>query len=210
MSQPAPYNRATSFTNLQVTNPTGQPQGPDPDVEFNNIRSTLIGVLANLAKIQRDDGALANASVGLNQLSTAVTIGFSVPTAWVTGHGYVSSPASTVFNGGKFYSCLVSHTSGTFATDLAAADWVLIADLTAIPLVAANQIAVTPSGVLTTDVQGSLEALDSGKAATSHTHPSSAITDSTAAGRNMLTAATLAAQKTLLGLGAQAFVDNAI
>lgn len=104
----------------------------------------------------------------------------------------------------------MSHTSGTFATDLAAAKWVLIADLTAIPLVAANQIAVTASGMLTTDVQGSLEALDAGKAATSHTHPSSAISDSTAAGRAMLTAATLAAQKTLLGLGAQAFVDNAI
>ena len=75
---------------------------------------------------------------------------------------------------------------------------------------AANQIAVTASGMLTTDVQGSLEALDAGKAATSHTHPASAITDSTAAGRAMLTAATLAAQQALLGLGAQAYVNNAI
>ena len=85
-----------------------------------------------------------------------------------------------------------------------------IADLTAIPRVAANQIAVTASGLLTTDVQGSLQALDAGKAATSHTHVSSAISDSTAAGRAMLTAATLAAQQALLGLGAQAFVNNAI
>jgi hypothetical protein len=163
-----------------------------------------------MALIQRDDGALANGSVGLSQLSTAVTVGFTVPTAWATGTGYVSSPAATVFNGGKFYSCLVSHTSGTFATDLAAGNWVLIADLTAITLVAANQIAVTASGMLTTDVQGSLQALDAGKAATSHTHPSSAITDSTAAGRAMLSAANLAAQHTLLGLGAQAYVNNAV
>ena len=120
MSQPKPYQRTTSFTNLQVTNPTGQPQGPDLDVEYNNIKTTLDAVLANLALIQRDDGVLANASVGLNQLSPQVTVGFSVPTAWATGLSFVSSPASTVFNGGKFYSCLVSHTSGTFATDLAA------------------------------------------------------------------------------------------
>jgi hypothetical protein len=115
-----------------------------------------------------------------------------------------------VFVGGKFYSCLISHTSGTFATDLAAGDWVLIADLTAIPLVAASQIAVTASGSLTTDVQTSLQALDAGKAPTSHTHPSSAISDSTAAGRAFLTAATVAAQQTLLGLGAQAFVNNPV
>jgi hypothetical protein len=50
-------------------------------------------------------------------------------------------------------------------------------------------IAVTPSGSLTSNVQTSLQALDSGKAPISHTHPSSAISDSTAAGRALLTAA---------------------
>ena len=53
--------------------------------------------------------------------------------------------------------------------------------------------------MLTSDAQTSLQALDTGKAATSHTHPSSAISDSTAAGRALLTAADVNAQNVLLG-----------
>jgi hypothetical protein len=89
--------------------------------------------------------------------------------------------------------------SGVFATDLAAGKWVLILDFSNIALVAAATIGVTPSGSLTSNVQTSLQALDAGKAATSHTHPSSAISDSTAAGRALLTAADAAAQNVLLG-----------
>jgi hypothetical protein len=58
---------------------------------------------------------------------------------------------------------------------------------------------ITPSGSLTTDVQSSLQALDAGKAPTSHTHVSTAISDSTTPGRALLTAPTVAAQNTLLG-----------
>lgn len=208
MSQPAPFQRSFSFTNFQAANPTASVPGTSLDIELNNVKATLDQVLADLKLIQRDDGAIANASIGLAQLSPAVTIGFSLPVVWATGVGYVSSPASTVFHGSAFYSCLISHTSGTFSTDLAAGKWVLIVDLSAVPLVSASQIAVTPSGSLTTDVQGSLQALDSGKAATSHTHPASAISDSTAAGRAMLTAANVAAQQALLGLGTLAFLNT--
>jgi hypothetical protein len=49
---------------------------------------------------------------------------------------------------------LISHTSGVFATDLAALKRQLIVDLSAIALVAADQIAVSASGSLTTNVQG--------------------------------------------------------
>jgi hypothetical protein len=51
------------------------------------------------------------------------------------------------------HAALVAHTSGTFATDLAAGNWVLIVDFSTIALVAASLIAVTPSGSLTTDAQ---------------------------------------------------------
>lgn len=43
--------------------------------------------------------------------------------AWVTSTAYVLG--DTVSNGGNNYFCLVGHTSGTFATDLAAGKWVL-------------------------------------------------------------------------------------
>ena len=69
----------------------------------------------------------------------------------------------------------------------------------------ASQIAVTPSGVLTSDAQTSMQALDTGKAAISHTYSSSAISDSTAAGRALLTAVDANAQNVLLGTATLGF-----
>lgn len=43
--------------------------------------------------------------------------------AWQTGTAYAIGALKT--NGGNYYRCLVAHTSGTFATDLAANKWVL-------------------------------------------------------------------------------------
>jgi hypothetical protein len=189
--------RAFSFSNFQAQNPSTPLPASPLEQEFNNAKATLDAVLANLALIQRDDGALKNASVGLDQLKAEVPVGFNVPVVWTTATAYIAG-SSTVFNGAGFYRCLVSHTSGVFATDLAAAKWQLIADLSSVPLKNASQIAVTPSGTVTSDAQTSLQALDSGKAATSHTHPSSAISDSTVAGRALLTAADVATQNTLL------------
>jgi microcystin-dependent protein len=71
-------------------------------------------------------------------------------------------------------------------------------------------IAVTPSGSLTTDVQTSLQALDTGKAPLSHTQLSSTISDSTAAGRALLTAADATAQNNLLGTTSLGFQSGNI
>lgn len=52
------------------------------------------------------------------------------PTAWATGTNYTAAaPASVVTQGAKTqtYVCAISHTSGTFSTDLAAGKWVKIA-----------------------------------------------------------------------------------
>lgn len=208
MSQPTAYDRQASFTNFAAAHPTTPPPGNDLDGEFNAVKITLDETLQNLALIQRDDGALANGSVGPDQLSTEFTIGFTVPTAWATATGYTNSPASTVFHGTGFYRCLISHTSGVFATDLAAADWELIADLSAIPLGNASQIAFSATGdISSTNVQSALAEVDAEKAALTHTHVSTDISDSTAAGRAMLIAANAAAQRTLLSLGTAAVLD---
>lgn len=48
--------------------------------------------------------------------------------AWATATAYVvGPPASYVTNNGSSYMCLVPHTSGTFATDLAAGKWGVVA-----------------------------------------------------------------------------------
>ena len=69
MPQASPYNRSFSFSNLQAQNPTAVPPGSSIDLELNNVKANSDGVLANLARIQRDDGALANGSVSFDQLS---------------------------------------------------------------------------------------------------------------------------------------------
>lgn len=207
MSQPSRYDRSVSFTNLQAAAPTAPLPGAFVDAEFNAVKTTLDAVLANLRLVQRDDGRLKNRSVGRDQLSPEIEVGWEAPTVWVTATAYVVG--NTVFNGSGFYRCLVAHTSGTFATDLAALKWELIVNLAALTIVAASQIANTPAGgIAATTVQAAIDELEAEKAASSHTHPASAISDSTAAGRDMLTAADLAAQKTLLGLGALAFLSS--
>lgn len=209
MAQPSPYNRQFSFTNFSSAFPSTPLPGQSVDGELNAVQQTLAQVLANLALIQRDDGAIANGSIGTAQLSSAITVGFTVPTVWQTGVAYITNPASTVFHGAAFYSCRVAHTAGTFATDLAAGKWLLILDLSSIPIVAASQVPVTPAGgIIATNVQDALVALDSGKAATSHTHTVAQISDSTSLGRQFLQAVNLAAIDALLGLGSLAFQDS--
>jgi len=47
-------------------------------------------------------------------------------TEWATTTAYVVGDVRTVASSGECYRCLVAHTSGTFATDLAASKWVLM------------------------------------------------------------------------------------
>ncbi|MEH2508707.1 hypothetical protein V1291_000061 [Nitrobacteraceae bacterium AZCC 1564] len=69
---------------------------------------------------------------------------------WATGVDYVvGPPASFVSQAGSAYECLIPHTSGTFAADLAAGKW---------GLVAAKGIDGTGTG----DVQGPASSTDGG------------------------------------------------
>lgn len=47
-------------------------------------------------------------------------------TEWATSTAYVVGDVLTLATSGECYRCLVAHTSGTFATDLAASKWVLM------------------------------------------------------------------------------------
>lgn len=202
MAQPTPYDRQASFSNIQAQAPDDPLPGDTLDAELNAIKATLDEVLNNVALIQRDDGELANESVGLDQLAAEIEVGWNAPEVWVTATEYADG-SDTVFHGSGFYRCTEDHTSGVFATDLAAGKWELIVDLSAVPLVDASQIANTPAGsIAATTVQAAIDELAAEKAATSHTHTSSAISDSTAAGRALLTAANVAAQQAILGLDA--------
>lgn len=131
MAQPAPYTRSYNFRNFQTANPTTPLPGDKVDIEYNNVRITLDQVLANLALIQRDDGRIANSSIGVSQLDgSLISLGFERPTNWATATAYVVD--SAVFEANKLYICLIAHTSTVFATDLANQKWVETIDFTSL------------------------------------------------------------------------------
>ena len=68
MSQPPPYSPQHSFVSDSAT--VANFPGQQLDVEFNDVKATSDAISANLKLIQRDDGAIANASVDLDQLTT--------------------------------------------------------------------------------------------------------------------------------------------
>ena len=150
MAQPTTYNRNYNFTDYQAENPSDPLPADRIDAEFNLVKQTLDETLANLALLQRDDTELANATVGRDQLKTELLLGVSEPTPWLTATAY--AVGDTVFNGSGFYLCETAHTSGTFATDLSAGKWTLLADFSSLvgdDLVAIEALASTGFAVRT-------------------------------------------------------------
>ena len=129
MPQPPSYSRSFDFTDFATDNPSLPPPGTHIDAELDAIEETLDATLTNLALIQRDDGALANQSVTMDTLSADVLAAmgsFTPRGAWVTATAYVVG--DIVSQGTGTYVCAEAHTSGTFATDLAAAKWITLND----------------------------------------------------------------------------------
>lgn len=156
MGQPTPYNRQYDLTDYQTDHPSAPYSGSQVDAEFDAIETTLDEVLANLALIQRDDGELANQSVAVDQLASDVRALLAINEDvsignWVTATAY--TVGDVVAESAKSYLCVTDHTSGTFATDLAASKWVIIGTAS----VAASGITFTPTGTIAaTDVQAAI------------------------------------------------------
>lgn len=125
MAQPTAYFPSYNFTQYQTSHPATPLPGASVDAELFAISTSITEICQNLALIQRSDGAIANNSIGIQQLQTALATGVNPAAAWATNTSYVAQ-SSTVYQGNDVYLCLVSHTSGVFATDLAAGKWVLI------------------------------------------------------------------------------------
>ena len=70
MAQPPAYTPAHEFLTDEAANPNFP--GSEIDIELAAIKATLDAILTNLALIQRDDGELANESVGEDQLTTTL------------------------------------------------------------------------------------------------------------------------------------------
>lgn len=130
MTQPTPYEPQSSFTDWSTNYPTTPHQGTALDAEFAAVQTTTDEIIENLGLIQRDDGALANLSVGNDQLKPEVDLGFNAVSTWATATVYrVRDGVWRAADDARVYRCVVNHTSGTFATDLAAGYWTLVVDL---------------------------------------------------------------------------------
>lgn len=156
MTQPVAYNPTTDFSNEESGGVAGRStvRTSALDAELSAIESTLDQILANLALIQRDDTELVDRIVELHTLSDAVraliaTAGSNPRADWVTATAYAVKDVVT--NGTGTYLCAVAHTSGVFATDLAADKWMLIFDTAAY---IASGVSFTPNGTIaSTNVQ---------------------------------------------------------
>ena len=128
MSYPQPPEIATSYTAVEQALGNGSLPGQEFDVDLAAVRASITAIIEFLKTSIRSDGRLNNGSVSSDTLASSLILGFDAPAPWMTATAYTTS--STVFEGYGFYLCLVAHTSGTFATDLASGRWVLLADLT--------------------------------------------------------------------------------
>jgi len=127
MAQPTRYSPTYDFSDFQALNPATPLPADKVDEQFNALQVTTEGLCINIALIQRDDGKLANQVVTPESLSSDVLNlmgGYTPKGDWLTATAYVAK--DVVSNNGT-YLCVTAHTSGTFATDLAAGKWVLIA-----------------------------------------------------------------------------------
>jgi hypothetical protein len=129
--QPTAYSKTANFAQDEASNVGGRGsvRTGKLDTEFRNIETTLNETLNNLALIQRDDGKLRDGVVELFTLSATARAALQ---GQVKQRGYWSASAAYAINDvvqvdSVDYYCIVAHTSGAFATDLAAGYWLLTA-----------------------------------------------------------------------------------
>ena len=144
---PTPYEPQYNFTQFQTANPNTPLPAVQVDNELANIATSVDETINRLGQIQNSDGTVANNSVGPNQLTgpalTLLSSGvWTYKGQWTTLTAYV--PTNLVYELGNLYFCIVAHTSGTFATDLASGDWVVMTPQT--PTIGGNTISANLTG----------------------------------------------------------------
>lgn len=120
MTQPTAYTPSTFFAGTEAGTATAQ-LGVNLSAEFENIEQTTDEIRTSLAAIQRDDGALANDTVGVDQLddtALALMSNFSLRGEWQAGVAYMVG--DMVADSGSLYLTVIDHTAGVLATDVAA------------------------------------------------------------------------------------------
>jgi hypothetical protein len=168
MAYPGTYERVvgvSGFTTHSTNFPTTPHTGANLDSEFNTLRSRTTEMLVFLAGITRSDGALANGIVTQDSLSEDIYAGINPPAPWVTATAYTLRDSVTI--NGILYRCIVAHTSGVFATDLAAAKWTEVIDFSEL----IGDIALSDSTPITISAGAGSAGTSDFAARADHSHP---------------------------------------
>lgn len=110
-----------SYTAFQEAQGDNSFPGTQLDNDLANLKQSIDETIDFLGLAIRDDGKLANASVTKSSLDETLLLGIAPPRAWVTGAEYEAD--DTVFVSNTLYICVLAHTAGVFATDLASGLW---------------------------------------------------------------------------------------
>lgn len=133
MPQPANYTPTTNFAADEAAAIAGRStvRTARVDLEFANIETTVDALCANIALLQRDDGALHDAIVTTESLAPTVKTlfgagGITPRGAWVTATAYAVRDVVETLAPLVSYICVVAHVSGVFAADRAAGKWMVL------------------------------------------------------------------------------------
>ena len=131
MAQPRDYTRQYNFSDYQATSPSDPLRGSEIDGELNSVKLTLDDLNANIAKIQRDDGKIGNATVHKDAFDQAalalINSAFTPRGDWSTATSYAVNDAVD-FNGATYVATVAHTSSAAFATDDGLDRWILIAN----------------------------------------------------------------------------------
>jgi len=161
-AQPTAYTRQANFSDHSSNLPSTPHIGTNMDSEFNAVKTTLDGVLANLVLIQADDGGIKNAIVDADTFAAnalaLVSGNFTAKGDWATATAYVIG--DLVEDASVTYVAHTAHTStgGSIDTTKFVA-WN--------PTGAASAITFSATGnISSTDVQAAIAEVDTEKLAT--------------------------------------------
>lgn len=123
------YNRQYNFQDFQRDNPSRPLPADRVDAEFNEVKLSLDSTQANLKRIQRSDGALADGIVTQDSFSPGLSLGFTLRGAWSPDVNYVKGDGVSLES--KFYIATANHLSTTAnGPDKSATLWKVHADFT--------------------------------------------------------------------------------
>lgn len=147
MAAPVPFTPSYDFSDFQSVSPSDPLPADQVDIQFAAIAAATQSLASAVNNVRRTDGALVNAIVTPDSLSTAVVamIGkFNPRGPWATATVYAVNDIVSQTN--TTYVALTAHTSGVFATDLAAKKWMQIGASEQ------NAISVDGSSLVTADI----------------------------------------------------------